>query len=440
MRVKVRCCSLTKPAADGSIIPEHVVRQYLASEDYKLSVEGHLTMGFLTHRGRSLELSPQDIGGAAIKKVVGRDDTGLIVNQSLPAFTHYVEEFFIESDKEDGDLWLMAWVKIFDEDGFDYITVQNIKRLKALIREKVALTCSLVVLAYWNGSNSGTDIAERIKSIKSLDWTVNPSFGPKARIIEVIDEVKSDSESEKTFSEILDDPMYIKSQPKREGEVKVKTFSNLSEFGITNDTPKSSKINGKFTLFKIKEFSTVSTSLIIDEEVPITVEEPVQKDFSVVALRDRLREAKYSPRQRFRVLILSYKQLLKQQGGVEKIDPETLRILKSLFTTDILDIMKTITPDIMKGKNPGTLLGASSLGKGVRQTVQKLFLPYKMAMTEVTKTGAISKARYQKIQEAYSDFTNAMIDEIFAPKVKIGSKQAIEEEQLPEEEIQENNK
>lgn len=414
MRVKVRCCSLTKNAADGSIIPERVVRQYLASEDYKLSVEGHLTMGFLTHRGRSLELSPQEIGGAAIKKVVGRDDSGLIVNQALPPFTHYVEEFFIETDPTDGDLWLMAWVKIFDEDGFDDITVQNIRRLKALIREKVALTCSLVVLAYWNSSTQGIDVAERIKSIKSLDWTVNPSFGPKARIIEVIDDKKEGEENEdvKTFSEILDDPSFIKSQPKREGEIKVKTFSNLQEFGITSDTPKSSKINGQFTLLKIKEFSTVSKSLVIDEEVPVEKE----KEFSVTSLRERLREKKYSPRQKFRLLVLNYRQLIRQSGGIEKMDQETVQALKSLFTTDLLDIMKEITPDIMAGKNPGTLLGASSLGKGVRQTVQALFLPYRMALSEVTKTGAVSKNRYQKLQQTYVDFTNAMIEEVFGQK------------------------
>lgn len=429
MRVKVRCCSLTKNAADGSIIPERVVRQYLASEDYKLSVEGHLTMGFLTHRGRSLELSPQEIGGAAIKKVVGRDDSGLIVNQALPPFTHYVEEFFIETDPTDGDLWLMAWVKIFDEEGFDDITVQNIRRLKALIREKVALTCSLVVLAYWNNSTSGVDVAERIKSIKSLDWTVNPSFGPKARIIEVIDDKKEGEENEdvKTFSEILDDPSFIKSQPKKEGEVKVKTFSNLKEFGITSDTPKSSKIDGKFTLLKIKEFSTVSTSLVIDEEKP--VEE--QKEFSVTSLRERVREkTKYSVRQQFRMLVMSYRQLVKQMGGVEKIDPETLKVMKSMFTTDLLDIMKTITPEIMSGKNPGTLLGASSLGKGVRQAVQAMFLPYRMAMSEVSKTGAVTKSRYQKLQQTYTDFTNAMIDEVFRPSTGFTSKkeEVVEEE------------
>lgn len=129
---------------------------------------------------------------------------------------------------------------------------------------------------------------------------------------------------------------------------------------------KSSKIDGRFTKLKAKTFSFNTEVIPIAEETQL-VEEPVQKDFSVIALRDRIRESKYSTRQRFRVLILSYKQLLKQQGGPEKIDPETLKIMKSLFTTDLLDIMKSITPEIMNGKNPGTLLGASSLGKNVRK-------------------------------------------------------------------------
>lgn len=68
-------------------------------------------------------------------------------------------------------------------------------------------------------------------------------------------------------------------------------------------------------------------------------------------------------------------------------------------------------------------------------SVQKLFLPYKMAMSEVSKTNAISKARYQKIQAAYSDFVNAMLEEIFAPKN--GPKK--EEEPVIEEENPEEN-
>ena len=44
MDVRVRCCSLTKNAADGSLIGETVVKNYLESKEYKLSIDGKLTM------------------------------------------------------------------------------------------------------------------------------------------------------------------------------------------------------------------------------------------------------------------------------------------------------------------------------------------------------------------------------------------------------------
>lgn len=405
MRVKVRCCSLTKPAADGSIIPESVVRKYLASEDYRLSVEGHLTMGYLTHRGRSVDLVSPDLGGSALKKVIGKDDSGLIVSPNCPAFTHYVEEFFIESDPIDGDLWLMAWVKIFDEDGFDDVAVQNIKRLKALIREGVALTCSLIVVAYWDGNSNGIDRATAIKSIKSLDWTVNPSFGNKARIVEVEDDKVGE---EKKFSNVDEDYQFLKSQPK-EGEIKVKTFSSPNEIGLEFNYPKSSKIDGQFTILKIKEFSSVSKLEEIDEEIPGIK----SKSFSVSSVKERLREGKLSPRMRFRKTYISYKQVVKQMGGPEKIDEETMKILKSLFTSDILDIMKTITPDVLAGKQINVLIGASSLGKSVRQAAQTLQMPFRQAMMESQKLGYVNKNRYQKIQEAYQNFINSLIDDVF---------------------------
>lgn len=54
-------------------------------------------------------------------------------------------------------------------------------------------------------------------------------------------------------------------------------------------------------------------------------------------------------------------------------------------------------------------------------------------MSEVSKTNAISKARYQKIQAAYSDFVNAMLEEIFAPKNGTKKEEPVEEEENPEE-------
>lgn len=53
-------------------------------------------------------------------------------------------------------------------------------------------------------------------------------------------------------------------------------------------------------------------------------------------------------------------------------------------------------------------------------------------MSEVSKTNAISKNRYQKIQAAYSDFVNAMLEEIFAPKNGTKKEEPVEEEN-PEE-------
>lgn len=49
-------------------------------------------------------------------------------------------------------------------------------------------------------------------------------------------------------------------------------------------------------------------------------------------------------------------------------------------------------------------------------------------MSEVSKTNAISKNRYQKIQAAYVDFTNAMLEEIFAPKNGTKKEEPVEEE------------
>ena len=420
MEVKVRCCSLTKPAADGSIIGETCAQNYLQSKEYQLSIDGKLTLGYLTHRGRNLECLPSSVNSPKLKTCIGKDDSGLIVAEGVPTYTHYVKEFFIENVEGEGP-WLSARVVIFDEKDFDGLAAANIKRLKALIRAGVKLTCSLVVLAFWDSTSSGVDICRAIKSIKSLDWTVNPSFGPLARITEVID----DEDLQKEFSEIENDTTFIKSQPK-EGEIKVKVFSDLSEFG--SDLPKSSKIDGVFTKLKAKQFSTVCTIVeeVISEE-PFFVEN--EKSFSIVDIKERLREAKLSPRMRFRKLYINYKQVVRQMGGIEKIDENTLKILKSLFTTDVLTIIKEITPLVLQGKQINALIGASSLGKGPRQAAQTLQIPFRMAMKEAQKMGYLTKMRYEKLQSSYMEFVNALIDDVFGNNSSIPTDIDIEDEE-----------
>lgn len=423
MDVRVRCCGLGNHyAADGSHIDKSVVEAYLQSKDYKLSIDGKLTLGYLTHRGRSIEFLPDSIGSSGLKKVIGRDDAGLCVGENLPTFTHYVKEFYIEDVPGEGP-FLMALVHIFDENaGFDHIAAENIRRLKSLIRAGVRLTCSLVVLAYWsNEGTGGVDECKKIKSIKSLDWTINPSFGPLARITEVIDDEEQKQELTKTFSEIENDKEFIKSQPK-EGEVKVKVFSDLNALGFS-DVAKTSKINGRFCTLKAKEYSSVYSIVSTEEqpteklasEVEPQANADEQKEFSVTTLKERIRYSKFSTRMRFRRLIIEYKQVVKQMGGVEKIDPDTLKKMKSLFMADIMEMMSAVTSEITgSGKQINTILGCSAFSKELRVAAQKLQIPYRLAFQELGKTGKLSPVRFQKLKEAYMEFAKAVQDEVFS--------------------------
>lgn len=388
MRCKCKLFSVSGiPASDGSIVPRDVVETYLNSEEYKNAIESKKMLGSLTHRARNLANAPQS-AGAALSKTVGKDDMMLLVGVSSP--THYVERLYIENDG-----WCYADIKILEETGLDDEAIQYIRRLKGLLSQGIHPGVSAVIVAYWDSTSTGSDICRKIQSIKSLDITLNPSW--KAAQV-----VKIDDESEKSFSEVDN---YTAKDFKFDG-LKVKQFSDLNSIGC-GDLIKSSKINGVFTKLKAKQFSA---SGVVEEANDVEIKE---KQFSVSTLKLRVKEGMMSPRMRFRRLILDYRQLIRQMGGAEKIDPETLKAMKSLFTSDVLDIMKQITPDIMAGKQINTLIGASSLGKGVRVAAQKLQMPFKMAMNESAKQGFVSKMRYQGIQDAYIDFINSLMSDIF---------------------------
>ena len=204
---------------------------------------------------------------------------------------------------------------------------------------------------------------------------------------------------EKSFSE-------IESESKFEG-YRVKTFSNLGDLGLDINVPKTSKINNQFTILKAKSYSTFEDVEVVEGA------ETKQKGFSQAHIIERVRLGKLSPRIRFRRLIMDYRQALKSQGGPEKISPEALKVMKSLFTTDLLGIMQEISPMIIQGKNVNALLGASSLGVEVRKSVQNLQVPYRLAMLENSKQGFVSKVRYQKIQEAYTEFVKSILSYVF---------------------------
>lgn len=87
--------------------------------------------------------------------------------------------------------------------------------------------------------------------------------------------------------------------------------------------------------------------------------------------------------------------------------------MKSLFASDVLNIMSVVTPLVLEGKSLVTLLNAGAMGTEVRKACQTMQMPYKLALQENKKMGYISKMRYQKIQESYVDFISALQDYVF---------------------------
>jgi len=430
MDVKVRCCPLGQRAADNSIIPELAVREYLESEDYKRSIATRSTLGCLTHKSRGVDGMPESAGDASIiKKKIGDSDQLLLVADGISTPTHYVKKFYIE-ETERGN-FLSAEVHILDPEDFDSRAAENIKRLRGLLKSGVFLANSLVVVAWWSGSdrnNGGADVAKKIKLIKGLDWTLSPSFGPESHITEIIYDDKEKAEfKDRTFSTTAD-----------EINIKVKTFSNPTEAGVDiSDLPKSSKIDGQFTKLKIKEFSFYSDIKAEEDESSLVEkefteeekkEQPEQKEFSVAGIRDQLRERKLGVRLQFRRMIISYKQVLKSMGP--NLKPEDETILKSMVSSEVLYILNRISDDVIsKNKQINTLLGASSISKSLRIACQDLQMAYRMAGIESRKQGFISKMRYQKLSTAYNKFIEAVLDEIFKNVDNIPS----EEEELKEE-------
>ena len=418
MDVRVRCCPLGQRAADNSIIPEYVVREYLESEDYKRSIATRSTLGCLTHKSRGVDGMPSSAGDYNIvKKKIGDSDQLLLVADGISTPTHYVSEFYIEETPRGN--WLSAKVHILDAEDFDERAAENIRRLKGLLKSGVFLANSLVVVAWWSGadrSNSGADTAKKIKLIKSLDWTLSPSFGPDAHITEIIYDDKEKAEfKDRTFSETSEEEGF---------EVKVKTFSNINDCGIDlSTTPKTSKIDGQFTSLKVKEFSFYGNIQADEEEIEEkefstqeenTTTEVKEKEFTQAGIRDQLREKKMSPRMCFRRMILSYKQVVRAMGGVDKIKPEDLSILKSMLTSDVLFLLNRISDDVItKNKRINVILGCSSVSKLLRVAAENLNYIYRMSGISARKQGYLQKNYYTKLQAAWNEFVNACLEEVF---------------------------
>ena len=160
-------------------------------------------------------------------------------------------------------------------------------------------------------------------------------------------------------------------------------------------------------------------------------EQPKQKEFTQAGIRDQLREKKMSPRMCFRRMIISYKQVVRSMGGVEKIKPEDLDILKSMLTSDVLFLLNRISNDvIVNNKRINVLLGCSSISKNLRTSAEKLNMIYRLSGIQAKKTGFLQKNYYTKLQAAWNEFVGSCIEEVFGAN---SSNIPEEEEELKEE-------
>ena len=396
MKFKARLFSTQEPASDSSMISANVAEEFFASEKFKQALADRRLFGTLTHAARNLQACKNY--NPALAKTVGKDDQLLL---DMP-MTHILTKAWLEPDG-----WAYGEFEVLKKDGMDDEAIQKIKRLEGLLLNGCKIGISCVILGFWDNKD-GRDYLKKFVELKGADITCNPSW-KNAGIVSIDTE---DRGREKTFSEIDKEFVY---NPKdyEDNRILVKQFSVKDV-----DLPKSSKIDGRYTQLKAKSFSFNSDLILTDADSSeiITNEQPEQKEFTQASVRDRLREARMSPRMYFRRVYLSYSQVVKSMGGPSKIKPDDLKILKSMFTSDILWILNQIQPEVVnKSKQINTLLGCSSISKSARQAAQTLQQPLRMAGIEVKKQGFLTKNRYVKLQDSYLEFIRSLQEGVFGP-------------------------
>ena len=397
MKIRLVIWKTDKSASDSSVISRDVWEKYIKSEACQEALRDGSMLSSLTHRSRTLKALPEGTG--ALSGVTAKDDSLLLTMENCPAPVTKITKLYLDGND------VMAEAEVFDENQADPAMSNNIKRLKTLLRSGVKLGCSCVLVCYWEPlpGTRGSEYAKAIVALKGVDFTIGPSM-KGAKVVGIIED-----DQETTFSE--KDLKIMES-----GGVSCKVFSDTDVIPGYKNLPKTSKIGLRVCNLKAKQFSQI-TDFTISED---STEEPKEKNFSVATVKERVRYSKLSPRVQFRRLVLDYRQALKASGGPDKIKPEELQTMRTLFANDILYIMKQIHGEIMKGKQINVLIGASTISKNCRAAAASLQLPYRMAMMQQQKAGYISKDRMKKIQDAYVVFVDSIMNEIFGEnKLKI---------------------
>lgn len=166
MKCWIRVLNLNAPASDGSQVPYDVLQSYINSEECKQALAEHTMLSSLTHRCRNLKTVFPNNG--EISRVIGKDDALLAVEEGAPTITHYITDLEIRNDG-----WLWAKATLMEEMGLDDLSIQNIRRLKGLLKNGVHVGASCVLLGMWKSESHGCDVLKKLVSFKAVDITLD---------------------------------------------------------------------------------------------------------------------------------------------------------------------------------------------------------------------------------------------------------------------------
>jgi len=170
---------------------------------------------------------------------------------------------------------------------------------------------------------------------------------------------------------------------------------------MTSGVRNFSKVNGILTVQEVRYFSHRS----FDTEPEIAPVDEL-RNFSISTIKERLRISNMTPRVRLAYTIKDHSRFYdtKKAG----ISAEELKPVKELFRSDIMAIINTLVPKIIKGQTLGTLLNLGIYGNEISDAGKALSPLYRKSLVAQSTTGDVPKAIFEKTNDAFTTFLNLL--------------------------------
>jgi len=169
-------------------------------------------------------------------------------------------------------------------------------------------------------------------------------------------------------------------------------------------------------LYDGSKLNTVGASKILEVPKELTNEVDLSehdKTFSTATIQERLRLAKYNPKQRFRLIVMDYKRYYAAKKPDFKKHPENFHLLRNMFLTDLMGLFNEIIPFIAEGKQINALIGLGQVTPTMATVARDLSIIYKRALLTEKSSGQINKSIYKDLKRVYGQFLDQLIEVVF---------------------------